>query len=271
VVPYSGLRITPAYVPHRQGTSYIGREHDNETDLGFFGVRLYEPEYGRFLSTDVLWGKYLPLQPYQYAGNEPVMALDYGGDSVRFLSDKAENQYNEARSYLVSKYQDASSAFEAVESSTDLVYIQTNSRGENRFIEDEAAGMVSNGDKTVHTVHWDPTASIDYRSEGAISPALVLFHEILHAHGVITGTSASTAFDGSKTTSAEEARVIKQENTAARSLKEGIRTFHDYLKARTVHGAGYGQIKRVKSPKEGGKEPTVESGSNNQNDKDSRK
>ncbi|MBU3680244.1 MAG: hypothetical protein FGM32_11695, partial [Candidatus Kapabacteria bacterium] len=44
-------------------TAYIGREHDNESDLGFYGVRLYEPEYGRFLSTDVLWGKYLPLQP----------------------------------------------------------------------------------------------------------------------------------------------------------------------------------------------------------------
>jgi RHS repeat-associated protein len=60
-------------------TSYIGREHDNETDLGFYGVRLYEPEYGRFLSTDVLWAKYLPLQPYQYAGNEPVGKYDNNG------------------------------------------------------------------------------------------------------------------------------------------------------------------------------------------------
>jgi RHS repeat-associated protein len=67
-------------------TSYIGRERDNESDLGFYGVRLYEPEYGRFLSTDVLWAKYLPLQPYQYAGNEPVMALDYDGREVSFAS-----------------------------------------------------------------------------------------------------------------------------------------------------------------------------------------
>jgi hypothetical protein len=42
-------------------------------------VRLYEPEYGRFLSTDVLWGKYLPLQPYQYAGNNPVAIVDPTG------------------------------------------------------------------------------------------------------------------------------------------------------------------------------------------------
>ncbi len=71
-------------------TSYIGREHDKETDLGFGAcpealrgsVRLYEPEYGRFLSTDVLWSKYLPLQPFQYAGNNPVMALDDNGKEI---------------------------------------------------------------------------------------------------------------------------------------------------------------------------------------------
>jgi RHS repeat-associated protein len=46
-------------------TSYIGRETDNESDLGFGAcpealrgrVRLYDPTYGRFLSTDPLWGK----------------------------------------------------------------------------------------------------------------------------------------------------------------------------------------------------------------------
>ncbi len=60
-------------------TSYIGREHDNETDLGFYGVRLYEPEYGRFLSTDVLWAKYLPLQPYQYCRSNPIQRTDRTG------------------------------------------------------------------------------------------------------------------------------------------------------------------------------------------------
>ncbi|MFN4908690.1 MAG: RHS repeat-associated core domain-containing protein, partial [Bacteroidota bacterium] len=60
-------------------TSYIGREHDKETDLGFYGVRLYEPEYGRFLSTDVLWGKHLSRQPYHYALNNPVTNFDFTG------------------------------------------------------------------------------------------------------------------------------------------------------------------------------------------------
>ncbi len=71
-------------------TSYIGREKDNESDLGFGAcpealrrrVRMYEPDYGRFLSVDPLWMKYLPLQPYQYAGNDPVNMLDDNGKEI---------------------------------------------------------------------------------------------------------------------------------------------------------------------------------------------
>ncbi len=60
-------------------TSYIGRETDKESDLGFNGVRLYDPTYGRFLSVDPLWGKYLPLQSYQYCRNNPIMRTDRSG------------------------------------------------------------------------------------------------------------------------------------------------------------------------------------------------
>ena len=60
-------------------TGYIGREHDVESDLGFYGVRLYEPEYGRFMSTDPLWGMYITLQPYQYSLNDPIGFRDVSG------------------------------------------------------------------------------------------------------------------------------------------------------------------------------------------------
>jgi RHS repeat-associated protein len=72
-------------------TSYIGREHENETDLGFFGVRLYEPEYGRFLSTDVLWGSYAHVQPYQYSFNQPVSQIDAGGKWVEAKTQQAQD------------------------------------------------------------------------------------------------------------------------------------------------------------------------------------
>ena len=36
----------------------------------------------------MLWGKYLPLQPYQYAGNNPVMALDDNGKNYDLIIDE---------------------------------------------------------------------------------------------------------------------------------------------------------------------------------------
>ncbi|MBK7186054.1 MAG: hypothetical protein IPH85_09015 [Ignavibacteria bacterium] len=71
-------------------TSYIGREKDNESDLGFYGVRMYEPEYGRFMSVDPLWGIYRSLHPYQYSMNSPISFFDYGGLLVQAMDDKAE-------------------------------------------------------------------------------------------------------------------------------------------------------------------------------------
>ena len=60
-------------------TSYIGREHDKETDLGFYGVRLYDPTYGRFLSVDPLWGKHLDFNPYHYVRQRPIGLVDFSG------------------------------------------------------------------------------------------------------------------------------------------------------------------------------------------------
>jgi RHS repeat-associated protein len=74
-----------------QRTSYIGREADNETGLGNYGVRLYEPEYGRFMSVDVLWGEYEGWQPYQYAVNAPLSFRDEGGMWVQAMNEAARD------------------------------------------------------------------------------------------------------------------------------------------------------------------------------------
>ena len=51
-------------------------------------MRQYDPTYGRFISVDPLWYKYPPLQPYHYAGNEPVGRLDWDGRDVVLLLDE---------------------------------------------------------------------------------------------------------------------------------------------------------------------------------------
>jgi len=74
-----------------QRTGYIGREEDGEMGLGNYGVRLYEPEYGRFMSVDVLWGEYEGWQPYQYAVNAPLSFRDEGGMWVQAMNEAARD------------------------------------------------------------------------------------------------------------------------------------------------------------------------------------
>ena len=68
-------------------TTYIGREEDQESGLGFYGVRLYEPEYGRFTSVDAMWGKYVEVNPYHYSLNQPLTAIDPDGRDLIILVD----------------------------------------------------------------------------------------------------------------------------------------------------------------------------------------
>ena len=58
-------------------TKYIGKEMDKESNLADHGVRKYENEVGVFTSIDPLWEEYNSWTPYQYAGNNPIMALDW--------------------------------------------------------------------------------------------------------------------------------------------------------------------------------------------------
>jgi len=156
-------------------TSYIGRETDNESDLGFYGVRLYDPTYGRFLSTDPLWSKYLPLQSYQYAGNSPVMMLDDGGKEIEWaneepgMAQKAQQYYGLAIAYF--KAAGADEAVELLENARDskdfTVRLSINDIGQDRYREK-------------HGVDWDPNSGLEV--DGSIqSPALGLVHEMAHA------------------------------------------------------------------------------------------
>jgi RHS repeat-associated protein len=74
------------------GTSYVqggyrygfnGKENDNEVEgegnQQDYGMRIYDPRLGRFLSVDPLTGKYPWYTPYQFAGNKPINSIDLDG------------------------------------------------------------------------------------------------------------------------------------------------------------------------------------------------
>jgi RHS repeat-associated protein len=62
---------------------FNGKENDNEIkgegNQQDYGMRIYDPRLGKFLSVDPISKKYPYLTPYQFASNTPIAAIDVDG------------------------------------------------------------------------------------------------------------------------------------------------------------------------------------------------
>ncbi len=62
---------------------FNGKENDNEVkgqgNQQDYGMRIYDPRLGRFLSVDPMFKDYPELTVYQFASNTPIMAIDLDG------------------------------------------------------------------------------------------------------------------------------------------------------------------------------------------------
>ena len=75
-----------------QNYLYNGKELQDELGVNWldYGMRMYQPELGRFFLQDRFATKYLNLTPYHYAANNPVLYIDVNGDSVN-VADYRKN------------------------------------------------------------------------------------------------------------------------------------------------------------------------------------
>ena len=68
---------------------FNGKENDNdvkgEGNQQDYGMRIYDPRLGRFLSVDPLTTKYPELTPYQFASNTPIQAVDLDGGEAKYV------------------------------------------------------------------------------------------------------------------------------------------------------------------------------------------
>jgi RHS repeat-associated protein len=68
-------------IAYRYG--FNGKENDNEVkgtgNQQDYGMRIYDPRIGKFLSVDPITKQYPELTPYQFASNTPVWAIDMDG------------------------------------------------------------------------------------------------------------------------------------------------------------------------------------------------
>jgi RHS repeat-associated protein len=62
---------------------FNGKENDNEVkgegNQQDYGMRVYDPRIGKFLSVDPITAKYPELTPYQFASNRPIDGIDLDG------------------------------------------------------------------------------------------------------------------------------------------------------------------------------------------------
>jgi len=76
---------------------FNGKENDNEVkkdqdgnpNIGTqqdYGMRIYDPRLGRFLSVDPITKKFPELTPYQFASNTPIRAIDLDGLEAFFVA-----------------------------------------------------------------------------------------------------------------------------------------------------------------------------------------
>ncbi len=63
----------------RERLSFIGKEQDNESSLGDYGVRKYDPTLGRFMSVDALSDLMPGSSPFHYCFNNPLILRDPSG------------------------------------------------------------------------------------------------------------------------------------------------------------------------------------------------
>ena len=84
--PFGSLEPGRSYVASSVGNyryGFNGKENDNEVkgvgNQQDYGMRIYDPRLGRFLSIDPITKKYPDLTPYQFASNRPIEAIDLDG------------------------------------------------------------------------------------------------------------------------------------------------------------------------------------------------
>jgi RHS repeat-associated protein len=75
---------------------FNGKENDNEVketgNQQDYGMRIYDPRIGKFLSFDPLAKSYPMLTPFQFASNSPIMAIDLDGLEAYAVYNKATSQ-----------------------------------------------------------------------------------------------------------------------------------------------------------------------------------
>jgi RHS repeat-associated protein len=94
--PFGMLMPGRSYSSGAYRYGFNGKENDNEVkgtgNQQDYGLRIYDPRLGKFLSVDPLTKGYPMLTPYQFASNNPIAGIDVDGGEFKYYTLKWQPQ-----------------------------------------------------------------------------------------------------------------------------------------------------------------------------------
>ena len=76
---------------------FNGKEYEGTFKSQDYGMRIYRPDLGRFLSVDPIGRKYPELTPYQFASNTPIIAVDIDGLEAEWVNQTIWTEREKAK------------------------------------------------------------------------------------------------------------------------------------------------------------------------------
>jgi RHS repeat-associated protein len=178
---------------------FNGKENDNEVkgsgNQQDYGMRIYDPRIGRFLSVDPLTRTYPYYSPYQFAGNKPIWAIDLDGEEPAFRNKVTHipSDYDKmAFDDRIGTYKGLFQAYAAqdVDKRTYLIY-ETINATRQWYREYDASGFKNSEATEFQWQQAKTDRSLDY-AMGAMITAPFAFVEGVAAGSTYAGSAVSS-------------------------------------------------------------------------------
>jgi len=169
-----GMGMTPPNPPPNQTYNtyrYTGQQSDSTSGLIYLRARYYDPQVGRFITSDPI-GFGGGMNSYAYCGNNPVVYFDLTGLDVVFEGPQSEvRQIAQMVHLAISSSDLARQHYQQMVNSSTQYHIELSST--------HGAGMY---DPDTHTIYINPNTLILSPEEVLVMYAGTLAHELGHAY-----------------------------------------------------------------------------------------
>ena len=233
---------------YRYGFNGKERDQEHQSETSDFGARVLDSKLGRWFSIDNLHSEFAAFSPYVSVGNNPIWALDPDGQRIIIYGDRygflglRRKKYE----YIPGATAPAEASEFVHDAFNSLNYVH---KADEKEVIDHVVGhkarirvvqsketfsrgrrIAWNETDALGLVEKDPTTGVYPNTGFSQSPALGLYHELVHAFRFLffrKEVSDDLNTEVPEYDDMEEKKVIDDyETPVARKLGEGIRQNH---------------------------------------------